>query len=185
MKDRKDSKKVRDIESGVAIDRLLPYSSMLALRLLGIHYEVGDPKTASQDAIIIPLMGVPSSKLTEKYSRPTKKDVLKIEGDDRLIRLVKENSGYLALISQDITITEIRGWEISNKYNPEVPDEIENILNCPRHNCIAHEPKPQGSNDHYTPNFFVVEREPELILECSYCPTQLRNAQILKNFITK
>lgn len=178
--DGKQDLKVEKIRYGVVIDGLLPSSSMRALKLLGINCDMPDEPCRY---IVIPLMNVRSQKLGRK------KDVLKIEVENPeemqgLIKLVEANSGNLALISQQITINKIEDWKVAHKYKPVVPDELVGIINCPRYNCVTHEPKQQGSNDHYEPKFYVLNRKP-LTLKCHYCPTTLTNSQIIENLVLK
>ena len=171
----KEELKVSKIKEGIVIDKLTPYSFTLVLDILGVQYEPGAPESKN---IILPLVNVYSNKMKRR------KDMLKIEGNGDLVDLVESNSGNLALISDQITISEIKDWKIVRKYHPEVPNEIKGILNCPRHNCVSHEPKPENSQDHYESMFYVVKRNP-LTLECNYCPTRLEHEDIIKNLVLK
>ena len=172
--------KVEKIENGVVIDGLLANSSIPALKLLGIKC---DTPLTPIEYIVIPLMNIKSERLKRR------KDILKIEVEqgndlDGLIKHVEAHSGYLALIGPGIKISEIRNWAVVNEYTPAVPEEVIGVVNCPRYNCVTHEPKPAGSNDHYQPWFHVVQPDP-LILKCHYCPTQLTNSAIIENLVLK
>lgn len=165
--------KVNRIASGVVIDRMPPFTSMLALRVLGLPY---DRPSRPYEYVVIPLMNVQSRTLGRR------KDILKIEGNEELIALVKEKEGALALISEDIVVHMIRDWEKSEKYKPVLQEEIVGLVNCPHYNCITHKPKEPGSKDDYSTKFRVIGKNP-LVLQCQYCPNEIGGSQILENII--
>lgn len=179
--DGKKDLKVEKIQYGVVIDGLLVRSSIRALKLLGISFDMsGEP----DKYIIIPLSNVKSNRLNRR------KDILKIEVErpeelPELLKLVEANSGNLALISQQITIHHIDDWKVVHDYKPTVPDTLVDIVNCPRYNCVTHEPKKEGSNDHYQSRFDVVKRDPHVVIKCYYCSMELSNAKIIENLILK
>ena len=165
--------KVNRIAEGIVIDKMPPFTSVLALRLLGLPY---DRPQYESDYITIPLMNVKSETLGRR------KDILKVEGGEDLIRLVSKKDGALALISEEITVYIIKDWEKERSYHPKLPDEINGLVNCPHYNCITHKPQEAGSKDKYQTRFNVVSKNP-LSLECTYCKTILGGKEVLENMI--
>ena len=169
----KDALKVNRIKQGVVIDGMPSFTSVLALDALGLPYD--RPENESNN-IIIPLMNVESKKLDRR------KDILKIEGGDDLIRLIEKKDGALGLISEEITVYIIRDWEKTRKYHPAVPAEVKGLVNCPHYNCITHKPQESGSKDNYETKFRLISKKP-LVLECAYCKTIVDSEKVLENMI--
>ncbi|MCD6547295.1 MAG: aspartate carbamoyltransferase regulatory subunit [Nanoarchaeota archaeon] len=162
--------KVRKIECGVVLDKLPPFTSITALKILGLPYN--RPENSSE-YVIIPLMNVESKSMGRK-------DILKIEGSRDLFSLVEKKSGALALISEEIMINIIEDWKVVQKYHPNVPNHIIGLVNCPHYNCITN--KSKEGNDNYSTKFEVIQRMP-LEIECIYCHTRLKRREILENLI--
>ncbi|EKY26167.1 aspartate carbamoyltransferase regulatory chain, allosteric domain protein [Clostridium celatum DSM 1785] len=72
-----------------------------------------------------------------------KKDIIKIENIEKI------NYTVLGLLSPGITINEVRNEVIVNKIKPELPERVENIIECKNPNCIT-------SDEKYIPHSFTL-----------------------------
>ncbi|HDQ59674.1 MAG TPA: hypothetical protein ENN30_00605 [Candidatus Woesearchaeota archaeon] len=156
---------VRKISDGVVIDGLHPGTAFLALKLLKLDYENPDRKQS-----ILPIMHVYS----EKFNRW--KDMLKLEGGEDLISFVEQQSGYLALISEnDVRINCIKDWEIIKKFTPEIPGELEGILNCSNMKCVTNREKNVATL------FAISQNGRGYEAKCVFCDNYMDKTQIRKN----
>lgn len=85
-----------------------------------------------------------------------KKDIIKIENIEEI------NYTVLGLLSQGITINEVRNEKIISKVNPELPNKIQDILICENPNCITLQEK-------YVPHSFTLVDKEKGSYKCEYC----------------
>lgn len=141
MSEKKELK-VKSIRNGTVIDHIKQNRAANILSMLNLP----DDQTPVMVAINVesPNMG--------------KKDIIKIEGRE----LSEEEVDKLVLLAPQASINIIREYEIVNKFNVQLTDEIVDVVKCSNPNCIT------NSNEPIQNKFFVQNKEP-VILRCQYC----------------
>jgi len=134
--------KIPPIKDGTVIDHITAGNAVKVLHILGI------PKTSSSTVSVA--MNV--------RSRLGKKDIVKVENRE----LDHHEVNKIALISPKATINIIRGYEVVEKHNVQIPDEIVGIVCCSNPTCISNAREPVISK------FIVVSKDPPRI-KCYYC----------------
>jgi len=135
--------RVEPIHNGTVIDHIRAGQALNVLKILGI--------TGASKAVISVAMNVPSKIIASK-------DIVKIE--DR--ELAPEEVDKIALIAPNATINIIRDYEVIEKHNVHLPDEIEGIIKCANPNCISNTKEPISSK-------FVLHEVDPLQFRCFYC----------------
>ena len=136
--------KIKPIEDGTVIDHIPQGQSLNVLRVLGVD-------SSTRDVVSV-AMNVPSDAMERK-------DIVKVE--DREIG--SKEADIIALIAPDATVNVIRGFEVRDKYEVSMPDEIRGVLDCPNPNCITNTREPVETI------FDVRDGE----IRCDYCGTVL------------
>jgi len=136
--------KIKPIEDGTVIDHIPQGQSLNVLRVLGVD-------SSTRDVVSV-AMNVPSDAMGRK-------DIVKVE--DREIG--SKEADIIALIAPDVTVNVIRGFEVRDKYEVSMPDEIRGVLDCPNPNCITNTREPVETI------FDVRDGE----IRCDYCGTVL------------
>jgi aspartate carbamoyltransferase regulatory subunit len=136
--------KIKPIEDGTVIDHIPQGQSLNVLRVLGVD-------SSTRDVVSV-AMNVPSDAMGRK-------DIVKVE--DREIG--SKEADIIALIAPDATVNVIRGFEVRDKYEVSMPDEIRGVLDCPNPNCITNTREPVETI------FDVRDGE----IRCDYCGTVL------------
>ncbi len=133
--------KARKIETGTVIDHVPKGCALKVLRSLAL----GDafPGTISV------LMNVPSSHYGHK-------DIIKIEG----LTLAKKEIAKIALFAPAATVNTIKNYTVVDKYVVQLPNVMENVVNCPNPNCITVR---EGVSR------LLVESASPVRLRCAYC----------------
>ena len=141
MSEKKELK-VKSIRNGTVIDHIKQNRASNILSMLNLP----DDETPIMVAI-----NVESSNMGVK-------DIIKIEGRE----LMEEEVDKLALLAPQASVNIIRDYEIVNKFNLHLTDEITDIVKCSNPNCIS------NSNEPICDRFYVQSREP-VLLRCHYC----------------
>jgi aspartate carbamoyltransferase regulatory subunit len=136
--------KIKPIEDGTVIDHIPQGQSLNVLRVLGVD-------SSTRDVVSV-AMNVPSDAMGRK-------DIVKVE--DREIG--SKEADIIALIAPDATVNVIRGFEVRDKYEVSMPNEIRGVLDCPNPNCITNTREPVETI------FDVRDGE----IRCDYCGTVL------------
>lgn len=139
---KKHSLKVEPIKKGTVIDHIPEGLAVKVLYIVGIPEPYGD---------------IASLAMYVK-SKNGKKDIVKIENRE----LKPYEVGQIALIAPKATINIIRDFEVVDKHQVELPNEITGIVKCPNPNCISNFNEPIESR------FEVIETDPPRI-KCGYC----------------
>ena len=134
--------KIPRIKDGTVIDHIPAGNALKVLKILGIP-----EKTSS---IVSVAMNV--------KSRIGRKDIVKVESRE----LAREEVDKIALIAPKATINIIRDYEVVEKHQVELPDELVGIVRCSNPTCISNTREPIKSR------FKVISRDPPRIL-CYYC----------------
>jgi aspartate carbamoyltransferase regulatory subunit len=133
--------KVQKIENGTVIDHIAAGKGWEVVKLLGLE-EYGGTVTL----------------LSNAYSKTKgKKDVIKVENK----QLDKKEVNKVALVSPEAAVNLIKNFEVKEKFNVSLPQEVTGILICTNPVCVTHfEP---------CETRFAVESKDPLTLRCAYC----------------
>ncbi|HEC89105.1 MAG: aspartate carbamoyltransferase regulatory subunit [Thermoplasmata archaeon] len=134
--------KIPKIKDGTVIDHIPAGNAIKVLRILGIP-----EKTSS---IVSVAMNV--------KSRIGRKDIVKVENRE----LARDEVDKIALIAPKATINIIRDYEVVEKHQVELPDELIGIVRCSNPTCISNTREPIESR------FKVISKDPPRIV-CYYC----------------
>lgn len=129
------------IQNGTVIDHIPTAAVYQVIRLLGLEkYE---------DEVLI------GNNLTsQKFGR---KGIVKVK--NRFF--TKQEISMIALVAPMATIVNIKEYEVVEKIEAEIPNQIENIIKCMNPMCIT------NHEDIHT-KFDVVDKE-NLKIKCHYC----------------
>ncbi len=134
--------KIPLIKNGSVIDHITAGDAIKVLRILGI------PETTTS---------VVSVAINVK-SKMGRKDIVKVENRE----LDPYEVDKIALIAPKATINIIRNYDVAEKHNVKLPDEISGIVSCPNPTCVS------NANEPIETRFRVVSRDPPRI-KCYYC----------------
>ncbi len=138
--------KIDAITDGIVIDHIKAGHSM------ELYYDLG---LDTLDCSVAIIKNVPSSKMG-------KKDIIKVNA---ALDIDLHILGYL---DPDITVNIIRGGERVEKFHPELPEEIVNVIHCKNPRCITSvEPGIQHI-------FKLTDRE-KRIYRCAYCESKAKS----------
>lgn len=101
-----------------------------------------------------------------KSNKINKKELLKIEGKE----LNKEELNKIALICENATINIIKEQKVSLKYKAEIPENIEDILQCNNPNCIT--------NIENIKTKFICLNKNKNKIKCFYCEKNQNHIKI-------
>jgi aspartate carbamoyltransferase regulatory subunit len=96
-------------------------------------------------------LNLPSSALGHK-------DLLKIEN----VFISEEQANKLALYAPHATVNQIENYQVVKKLALELPEQINNVFECPNTNCISH-------NEPVESSFKIFEKKEDIRLKCKYC----------------
>lgn len=140
-KDPRKELKVSAIENGTVIDHIPAQSLFQVVRILNLE------KYESQILIGMNLD-------SQKYGQ---KGILKLS--NKFFR--NDEINKIALVAPTATMIVIRDFQIVEKRNVEIPDEVVKIVKCFNPNCITNHEK-------ITTRFKVIDKN-DLRLQCHYC----------------
>ena len=141
---------VSAIQNGTVIDHIRHGQGLRILRLLKIQNSA--PVTLG---------------LKLKSSSIGWKDLIKVED----VHLTKEQTDQIALFSPEASINVIREYEIISKYKVELPEEFDEILQCPNSRCITRLERTVSS-------FSVIAIREQIHLLCRFCEKIHRQTEI-------
>jgi aspartate carbamoyltransferase regulatory subunit len=144
-------KKIRidPIKNGTSIDHLSPGTALEVMRIMGMH-----------DAGVVTIgMHLESKKFGYK-------DIIKIENKE----LTQEEINKITLISPHASISIIKDFKVSKKFEVKLPKIIEGSVKCKNPKCITNlEP--------VTTRFHITDKSP-LKLRCHYCERHMKKEDI-------
>lgn len=142
--------KVTAIKNGTVIDHITPGKAFEVAQILGLK---------DSSAVVSLAVNVSSGKSGTK-------DIIKIENR----ALSKEEVDKISLVAPNATVNIVKGYEVIEKKQVEIPDEIVGILLCSNANCITHfEP---------VKTRFLLEQTEPLRIRCYYCERVLTEEDI-------
>lgn len=134
--------KVRMVEAiadGTVIDHIPPAAT---LKVAALVARAGDPV----------FIGI-----NLRSRRVGRKGLLKIANRE----LTDRELACLGLIAPGASVAIIRNYEVAEKWDARLPDELEGIARCANPNCVT-------NHERWTTSFRVVRREPTRV-RCRYC----------------
>ena len=141
--------KVSALREGTVIDHLVAGTALKVLSVLGIKFE-----------------GAVTIGLNLDSRKAGRKDIIKIERRE----VSPEEVAKIALISPRATFSIIRDFQVVEKFKPELPDLIENLIRCPNPSCV--------SSASSVPTKFTVLRADPVRVRCHYCERSLKKEEI-------
>ncbi len=139
---QKNALKVKPIKNGTVIDHIPEGLALRVLYIVGIPDPYGNIATLAMNV----------------KSKNGKKDIVKVENRE----LERYEVNQIALIASKATINIIRDFEVVDKYQVELPNEIIGLVKCSNLTCIS------NSNEPIKSRFEVIEKYPPRI-KCHYC----------------
>ena len=133
---------VEAIKNGTVIDHIPAQVGIKVLKLFSMD------KTNQRVTVGLNL---PSSALGHK-------DLLKIEN----VFINEEQASKLALYAPHATVNQIENYQVVRKLALDLPEQVNNVFECPNSNCITHGEPVESS-------FRVFEKNNDVRLKCKYC----------------
>lgn len=133
--------KVSAIENGTVIDHIPSSAVFRVIRILGLD---------TFDNMVLFATNLESKKYGTKGM---------IKVSNKFFQ--PEELNKIALVAPHASIIEIRDFQVSQKKQVEIPDQINGIVKCFNPNCIS-------NMEQISPRFAVVDKE-DLRLKCHYC----------------
>lgn len=137
--------KIDEIKNGIVIDHISAGKSMEIYHFLNLE---------SLDCSVAIIKNASSCKMG-------KKDIIKI---DTTLDIDMNVLGY---IDPDVTINIIKNGERAEKYQPALPERIENVIKCKNPRCIT-----TVEND--IPQIFKLTEPEKRIYRCIYCEAKAK-----------
>lgn len=134
---------VRKIRDGTVIDHIPSGRALDVLKILGL--------TGKENITIALVINVESKKLGRK-------DIVKLEGHF----LKPAEVDVISLVAPTATINIVRDYQVVEKRQVQIPEEIVGLLRCVNPLCIS------NSREPITPRLKVISKDP-LKLKCVYC----------------
>lgn len=150
--DESKTLKISKIKEGIVIDHIPSGKSLKVLSILGMN--------DTENYTVSIGMYVQSGK--NGY-----KDVLKIES--RFLK--REELDKISLVAPDATISVIKDYSISEKFQVKLPERVVGILSCSNQNCISNTGEP------VRPEFILKSRKP-VELTCIFCERNMGEGEI-------
>jgi len=145
---------VAALENGTVIDHIPPTKIFEVIRLL--HLE--DVRTSVTVGINL------------KSKKMGRKGIVKIA--DKLF--TDEELNQLSVVAPNVSLCVIRDYEVTEKKDVKMPDELTGIIKCDNRKCIS-------NNEPMLTRFHVLNKE-KGILQCHYCnrETTLDNVTLVQ-----
>ena len=90
------------------------------------------------------------------------KDLIKIENKE----LTSDEVNSIALISPDASVTIIKDYNVAKKIKLEIPEYIEELVQCPNPKCITNLEKISSK--------FKLTADEDVSVRCAYCEKKYR-----------
>lgn len=137
--------KIDSIKNGIVIDHIRAGKGMELYHFLHLD---------NLDCSIALIKNVPSKKLG-------KKDIIKVDTDLRL------NLDILGYIDPGVTINIIKNGERVEKFHPQLPERLTNIIQCKNPRCIT-------SVEQEIPHIFKLTDRETGVYRCIYCESKAK-----------
>lgn len=138
--------KIDSINNGVVIDHITAGKGMDLYHFL--HLE-------NLDCSIALIQNAPSQKMG-------KKDIIKVDTELNL------DLGILGYIDPNVTINIIKNEERVEKFHPQLPERLTDIIQCKNPRCIT-------SVEQEIPHIFKLTDRENGVYRCIYCESKAKN----------
>ena len=138
---------VDEIKNGFVIDHIKAGQGMEIYRFLGLEH-LDCPIAIIKNAV---------------SGRMGKKDIIKVDTEAPL------DLSVLGYIDPDVTVNVIKNGVKVEKYHPELPAEIVNIVKCKNPRCIT-------STEQELPHVFKLTDSETRTYRCIYCESRAKNS---------
>ncbi|CAG9429371.1 aspartate carbamoyltransferase regulatory subunit [Providencia alcalifaciens] len=145
---------VEAIRCGTVIDHIPAQIGFKLLKLFKL--------TKTDERITIGL-NLPSSNMG-------KKDIIKIENTF----LTPEQANQLAMYAPEATVNRIEDYQVVEKLDLKLPEQIDSVLVCPNSNCISH-------NEPVSSSFRIKQRVKHVALTCKFCEKEFDRDAVINN----
>ena len=88
--------------------------------------------------------------------------------------LCEDEINKIALIAPEAKINIIKNYQVVEKRQPILPDEIKEIIRCVNPMCIT-------NNQPATTRFYVISDEGRIFLKCHYCEREITREEVKLN----
>lgn len=137
--------KIDSITNGVVIDHITAGKGMELYHFLHLD---------SMDCSIALIKNAPSKKMG-------KKDIIKV---DTALELDLDILGY---VDPDVTVNIIRNGILTEKFHPQLPERLTNIIQCKNPRCIT-------SVEQEIPHIFKLTDREHGVYRCIYCESKAK-----------
>lgn len=137
---------VDSIKNGLVIDHIKSGDGMRIYNILGL------------DKLDCPIAIIKNAA----SRRMGKKDIIKVDSEISL------NLDVLGYISPEITVNVIKDGKNVNKYHPELPEKIVDIVKCRNPRCIT-------TTEQELPHIFKLTDSEARIYRCIYCESKAKD----------
>ena len=96
-----------------------------------------------------------------KSNKTGKKDIIKIDEN------LDINLDILGYLDPKITVNKIKDGKIIEKFHPELPEKLVNVVKCKNPRCIT-------SIEQELPHIFEVVDKENGVYKCKYCENQIK-----------
>ncbi len=147
---KKEELVVNAIKNGTVIDRILPQSLFKVISILGLEH-MNTQVTFGNNLSSKKLGKKAIIKITDKYF------------DDAEINKI-------ALVAPEAKLNTICDYQVIEKREVKVPDEVTGIVKCVNPKCIT-------NNERITTKYHVISKKP-VVLKCHYCEKMIEQEQM-------
>lgn len=133
-------KRIGRIKNGINLDHLPVGSAWYIIKLLKL------------ESIKYPV-GIGLNLTSRKLGR---KDLIKIEE----YHLSPRDLELISIFARGATYSEIKDYEVVNKFQIACPEQVADLIVCPNHRCVSHQ---------YKSLFHLQHKNQGLIAKCHYC----------------
>ncbi|VEB75781.1 Aspartate carbamoyltransferase regulatory chain [Providencia rustigianii] len=78
------------------------------------------------------------------------------------------------MYAPEATVNRIENYQVVEKLDLKLPEQIDNVLVCPNSNCISH-------NEPVASSFRIKKRENNVALACKFCEKEFDRDAVINN----
>ncbi len=142
--------KISAIREGTVVDHIPTKNVFKVAEILDVK---------SNKNVVSVATNLPSKKMGHK-------GIIKVGGRT----LTKDELNKIALLAPDATVSDIKNFNVKNKFNINIPQKAENIIICNNPKCIT------NMEDVIT-KFEIIDTNP-LTVKCNYCERSMVDDEI-------
>jgi len=159
-------KKLKNIKNGIVIDHIPGGWGLTILVILGI-------RSGTREKVSV-ITNVQSKEMGEK-------DIVKLEN----IKVNPTQLNVIAVVAPEATINIIGNYEVLDKRDVKLPDEIEGVFECFNPTCVTHTNPVSGkfllANQSKKRILESSNHKKPLLLKCYYCEKEWPVNQLIES----